>query len=117
MTHSGNNAGKSGKVWFIDNFVSHSHFVHDRPKSLCLSRSVLFRRRGSFSSVRNVVVSGSIMSEKYCDISSYGDLEDHTRLVKNYLKGVNRRCEKIEHEVVPSGPYRGKRYYYLVCCS
>ena len=117
MTHSGNNAGKSGKVWFIDNFVSHSHFVHDRPNSLCLSCSVLFRRRGSFSSVRNVVVSGPIMSGKYCDISSYGDLEDHNRLVKNYLKDVNRRCEKIEHEVVPSGPYRGKRYYYLVCCS
>ena len=117
MTHSGNNAGKPGKVWFIDNFVSYSHFVHDRPNSLCLSCSVLFRRRGSFSSVRNVVVSGSNMSGKNSDLSSYDDLEKHTKLVKDYLKGVNRRCEKIEHEVVPSGPYRGKRYYYLVCCS
>ena len=77
----------------------------------------LFRPSGSSSSVRNVVVSGSNMSGQNSDLSSYDDLEKHTKLVKDYLKGVNRRCEKIEHEVVPSGPYRGKRYYYLVCCS
>ena len=77
----------------------------------------LFRPSGSSSSVRNVVVSGPNMSGKNSARSSYEDLEEHTRLVRNYLKGVNRRCEKIEHEVVPSGTYRGKRYYYLVCCS
>ena len=71
----------------------------------------LFRPSGSSSSVRNVVVSGLNMSGKNSARSSYEDLEEHTRLVRNYLKGVNRRCEKIEHEVVPSGTYRGKRYY------
>ena len=61
--------------------------------------------------MRNVVVSGPSMSGKRSARSSYEDLEEHTRLVRNYLKGVNRRCEKIENEVVPSGTYRGKRYY------
>ena len=65
--------------------------------------------------MRNVVVGGPSMSGKNSARSSYEDLEEHARLVRKYLKGVNRRCEKIEHEVVPSGTYRGKRYYYLVC--
>ena len=36
----------AGKVWLIDNLVSCSHFVHDRPKFLMSKSLGLFRPAG-----------------------------------------------------------------------